>query len=124
MSEPRERKQRCGQASIELIAGLPVLLMAGGLALQLLLVGYSVSLADGASQAGAVAAASGVDPVQASRENLPPWARSRAKVEMRGERVEVRLQPPTAVPGIARWLEVRSSAWAVPDPSPSWDPQP
>jgi len=124
MPEPRERKRRSGQASIELIAGLPVLLMAGGLALQLLLVGYSVSLADGASQAGAVAAASGVDPVQASREALPSWAEGRAKVEIRGERVEVRIQPPTAVPGIGRWLEVRSSAWAVPDPAPSGSPQP
>lgn len=119
MPEIRPKFHQSGQASIELIAGLPVLLMAGGLALQLLLVGYSVSLADGASQAGAVAAASGVDPVQASRAALPTWAHDRAKVEIRGSRVEVRLEPPTAVPGLARWLEVRSSAWAVPEPSPS-----
>lgn len=123
MSEGRAREHRNGQASIELIAGLPVLLLAGGVALQLLLVGYSVSLVDGASQAGAAAAASGVDPLQASREALPRWAQGRAEVEMRGERVEVRLEPPTAVPGLARWLEVRSSAWALPDPSPSEEPR-
>ena len=40
------------QASIELLAGLPALLLAAALALQLLLVGYSLSIADGAAEAG------------------------------------------------------------------------
>ena len=46
-----------GQASVELLAGIPALLLAGLLALQLLAVGYSVTLADGAAEAGALALA-------------------------------------------------------------------
>ncbi len=106
-----------GQASIELIAGIPVLLMAGAIAFQLLLAGYALSLADGASEAGAVAAAAGSDPRHASREALPDWARARSQVEVSGGRVQVSIATPAAVPAVSRLLEVESSAWAKPDTS-------
>lgn len=105
-----------GQASIELVAGIPVLLMAGGIALQLLLAGYSLSLADGASEAGAAAAATGSDPRSASREALPAWARGRSRVRVEGGRVVVEIATPAAVPAVSRLLKVESSAWAKPDP--------
>ena len=108
-----------GQASIELIAGLPVLLMAGSIALHLLLAGYSLSLADGASEAGAAAAAAGSDPRAASREALPGWARGRSRVEVDGGRVAVSIATPAAMPAISRLLQVESSAWAKPDPEPA-----
>lgn len=114
----RLREQR-GQASIELIAGLPVLLMAGAIALQLLLAGYSLSLADGASEAGAAAAAAGSNPRVASRDALPGWARSRSRVVVDGGRVAVSIATPAAMPAISRLLQVESSAWAKPDPEPA-----
>lgn len=111
-----------GQASIELIAGIPVLLTAGAISLQLLLAGYSLSLADGASEAGAAAAVAGADARQASRQALPGWARDRSRVEVRGGRVQVRIATPAAVPAVSRLLEVESSAWARPDRSPTKGP--
>ena len=43
------------QASIEVLAGIPALALAGLAALQLLATGYSLTLADGAAEAGAMA---------------------------------------------------------------------
>ena len=48
-----------GQASVELVAALPALLLAALVALQLLAAGYAMTLADGAAEAGALALASG-----------------------------------------------------------------
>ena len=48
-----------GQATVELVAALPALLLTGLLVLQLLATGYALTLADGAAEAGALALASG-----------------------------------------------------------------
>src|SRR5919108_269537 len=56
-----------GQASVEMLAGIPALLVAGLLALQLLAAGYSLTLADGAVEAGAMALAAGRPPPPAGR---------------------------------------------------------
>jgi len=101
-----------GQASVELLAGIPALALAGFIALQLLLTGYSLSLADGAAEAGAIAGASGEDPERAAREALPVWARSRATVSSQSGTVVVELRPPAPVPALAERLEVSSEAWA------------
>ena len=50
-------------------------------AVQLLLAGYSLTIADGAAEAGALAGAAGLDPRAAAREALPGWARERSTVE-------------------------------------------
>ena len=55
---PRWVDQR-GQATVELVAALPALLLAGYVAFQLLAAGYALTLADGAAEAGALALASG-----------------------------------------------------------------
>jgi hypothetical protein len=101
-----------GQASIELLAGLPALALAGFVALQLLLTGYSLTLADGAAEAGALAEAAGNDPDRAAREALPAWARRRAAVSSEDGRVIVELRPPAPLPELAERLEVSSEAWA------------
>jgi len=101
-----------GQASVELLAGIPALALAGFVALQLLLTGYSLSVADGAAEAGAIAEAAGEDPERAAREALPGWARSRATVSSESGRVLVELRPPAPVPALAERLEVSSEAWA------------
>ena len=60
-----------GQATVELVAALPALLLAALVALQLLAAGYALTLADGAAEAGALALASGGSAAEAAREALP-----------------------------------------------------
>jgi hypothetical protein len=101
-----------GQASLELLAGLPVLLLAGLLCLQLLGVGYSLTLADGAAEAGALAVAAGLPAGPAARAGLPGWSRSRVSVITARGTVVVRLRPPSPLRAMSRWLVVSSTAWA------------
>jgi hypothetical protein len=101
-----------GQASVELVAALPALALAAAVALQLLLVGYSLTIADGAAEAGAIARAAGRDAGAAARQALPGWARDRSRVRAAGGRVVVELRPPAPLPGLARALTVSSEAWS------------
>ena len=101
-----------GQASVELIAALPALALAAALALQLLLVGYSLTIADGAAEAGALAGAAGRDAKGAAREALPGWARGRSRVSANGGRVRVEVRPPTPLAALSDALTVTSEAWS------------
>jgi hypothetical protein len=107
-------RSAAGQAQIELIAGVPLLLLAAAIALQLLAVGYSQSLADGAAEAGALAAADGRDPAGAARAGLPGWASTRVEVDAEDGGVEVRIDPPALLPGLGGHLDVSSQAYARP----------
>jgi hypothetical protein len=100
-----------GQASVELIAGVPGLLLAGVVALQLLAVGYSLTLADGAAEAGALAVAVGRPAAPAVEEALPGWAGNRVKVDVEGGEVTVRLHPPSPLAAISERLAVTSTSW-------------
>lgn len=99
-----------GQATVELVAALPALLLAGLLALQLLATGYALTLADGAAEAGALALASGRPAVGAARGALPGWAEDDIEVSVEGGRVTVRLRPPSPLQALAEQLVVTSSA--------------
>jgi hypothetical protein len=99
-----------GQASVELIAALPALLLAALVALQLLAAGYGVTLADGAAEAGALALASGGSATDAARDALPGWAEDSVAVSVRGGTVSVRLRPLSPFAVVAEHLEVTSSA--------------
>lgn len=117
MKAPRRARvlgDECGQASVELVAGIPALLGAGLVALQLLAVGYSTSLADGAVEAGAMALAAGRDPEAAVEAALPGWARGRVETNVEGGRLEVSLRPPSLFDAVARSLEVSASGWVRP----------
>jgi len=104
-----------GQAQIELIAGIPILLLAALIALQLLAVGYAQSLADGAAEAGAIAVADGrTEPERAARAALPGWTDGRVDVRADGGEVSVALDPPAIVPGLSGRLGVSSRAYARP----------
>lgn len=111
MGEIREARSARGQASIELLASVPFLFLAGLAALQLLATGYSLTLADGAAEAGALALAAGMPAEPAVRGALPGWAEDRIEVERSAGRVTVRLRPPAAIGAVGRALEVSSSAW-------------
>ena len=106
------RSRRAGQASIELLAALPALALAAVLALQLLLVGYSMTIADGAAEAGALAGTAGRDAQRAAVRALPGWARGRSHVSSGGGKVTVELRPPAPLAAVADALAVRSEAWS------------
>jgi hypothetical protein len=103
-----------GQASIELVAALPALLLAAFVALQLLAAGYAMTLADGAAEAGALALASGGSAAEAARGALPGWASEDVAVSVEGGTVTVRLLPPSPLRSLADRLAVTSSASARP----------
>jgi hypothetical protein len=67
----RQRRGERGQASIELIAALPVVLVIGAIAWQLALAGHAAWLAANAARAGARADKVGRDPTAAARSALP-----------------------------------------------------
>jgi hypothetical protein len=103
-----------GQATVELLAAIPLLLVAGTIALQLLLTGYALTLADGAAEAGALALAAGRPAKSAAEGSLPAWAEDKAEIAVRGGEVTVRLPPPSLLNAVADHLAVTSSSFARP----------
>lgn len=101
-----------GQATVELVAALPALLLAGLVALQLLAAGFTMTIADGAAEAGALALASGESAAEAAKEALPGWAEADVSVSVEGDEVSVRLRPPSPIPALAEHLTISSSATA------------
>jgi hypothetical protein len=107
-------RSEAGQSTVELVAALPALLLAGLLVLQLLVTGYVLTLADGAAEAGALALAAGRPAATAARKALPGWAEDDIDVSIEGGKVTVRLRPPSPLPALAERLTVTSSAVARP----------
>lgn len=99
-----------GQASVELLGSLPVLIGLGLVLFQLLAVGYAGVMAGHAAEAAALASASGRDPGTAARDAVPGWPRSRVQVVSRAGRTRVELRPPSLVPGLGEKLEVGAEA--------------
>jgi hypothetical protein len=103
-----------GQATIEAIALVPVIVAVGLGILQLLAVGHASVLAANAAEAGALALAAGADVRAGARQALPGWSRARARVEVHGGRVAVRLRPPSPLRALAEGLEVSAAASVEP----------
>ena len=103
-----------GQATVELLAAIPLLLLAGAIALQLLLAGYALTLADGAAEAGGLALAAGRPAESAAEESLPSWAEDRAEIAVHGGEVTVRLAPPSLLAAVGDHLVVTGSSFARP----------
>lgn len=101
-----------GQATVELVAAVPALLLAALVSLQLLAAGYAMTLADGAAEAGALALARGGSAADAARAALPGWAEDNVAVSVTGDEVSVRLRPPSPFGAIADHLAVTSTASA------------
>jgi pilus assembly protein CpaE len=99
-----------GQASVELLGGLPALLITALIVFQLLAAGYSKVLAGNAAEAAALAAAAGGEPRSAARAAVPGWSRARMTVESHGGRVTIRMRPPSPLRAVGRALEVEASA--------------
>ncbi len=103
-----------GQASVELVGVLPlVVLLALGLG-QLLAAGAARELAGNAAEAGAAALLQRRDPAYAARDALPGWSSARTSVRVEGRVVRVALRPPGLLPGLAAALEAHAAADAGP----------
>lgn len=100
------RREERGQASVELIALVP-LLAAIALAVATLLAGYAArEAADQAAVAAAVAQLQGGDATKAARDASPGW--TRARVRITGGRATVTVVP--RVPSfVARVIDARRS---------------
>lgn len=99
-----------GQALVELIGGVPLILTVGLVLLQLLAAGYSAVLAGSAAEAGALALAADGDARAAVERALPGWSEAGASVEVGRESVRVRLRPPSPIAAVSRRLEVTANA--------------
>lgn len=110
---PGPLRSELGQASVELLGGIPALLVLGLVLLQLLAVGYASVLAGNAAEAGALAAAGGADARDAARAAVPGWQRARMRVDVAADRVRVRMRPPSPVDRVEDALEVAASAATV-----------
>lgn len=86
-----------GQATVELIALAPLMVITG-IAICLLLAGYAArEAADQAAVAAAVADLQGRDAKQAAREASPGWARATAQLGSGRVRVVVRPRLPASL---------------------------
>jgi hypothetical protein len=103
-----------GQASVEVVALLPLAALIALAIGQLLAAGAARELAGNAAEAGAAALLQGGDPAAAARAALPGWSRERAGVQVAGRRVDVHVRPRVVFPVLAALLEASASADAGP----------
>ena len=103
-----------GQATVELIAGAPILLAVTLAAAQLLAAGLCREQAASAAGAGASALLQDRDPLASARRAVPGWSRGRLTVKRRGRVLTVSIKPPTLVPGLSSLLSVTAHADAGP----------
>lgn len=99
-----------GQASVELLGGLPALLILGLVIFQLLAVGYAAVLAGNAAEAGALAIAGGADAREAARGAVPGWSRARMRVTADDDSVDIEMRPPSPIEALSRRFTVRAVA--------------
>lgn len=100
-----------GQATIELVALLPLLAAVALAVAQLLAAGVARELARHAAQAGAIAVLEGGDPAAAARAAVPSWSRDRVRVDVEGRTVTVVVRPAGPLPNL---LTARANASAGP----------
>ena len=105
-----------GQATVELVALLPIVLAATFAGAAVLGARSAQDRADDAARAGAMAVLQGDDPLSAAREQLRPRERGGVRVDGRRVTVEVRPRLPLhlRLPG----LDAHAVADAGPEPRP------
>jgi hypothetical protein len=95
----RAFRREDGQASVELVAAIPVLLVVTLVVAQLAVAGYALWSAGAAARAGARAGYVGGDAQAAARHSLPAPLRHGADIRDSGG-VSVRVRAPALLPGI------------------------
>jgi hypothetical protein len=110
MERTRRSADERGQASVELVALLPLVGLLAALLWQALLAGATVWLSGGAARAAARAAAVGADPVAAARAVLPPRLERGLRVRLEPDgAVALVLRVPAAIgPGTIAPVTVRA----------------
>jgi Flp pilus assembly protein TadG len=93
--------REAGQASVEVVALLPIVAAVALAVMALLAAGQAREVAGHAATAAAMAILQGGDPEGAARAAAPSWPRSRMDVRVSGRRVRVRVRPraPFGLPG-------------------------
>jgi hypothetical protein len=114
MSAPERER---GQASVELVAALPVLVVATLIALQLAVAGFALWSAASAARAGARAAYVGDDGHAAALDALPHPLRDGARITGSAA-VRVQVPVPAVSPGFGS-AQVRAGADLSGGPGPS-----
>jgi len=107
-----------GQAAIELVALLPLLLTAGLAGATVLAAHAAAEHAGQAAGAGAIALIRGDDARAAARDSLPAGAAGRATIEVTGRRITVHIRPRVPLPFLTDALTAKVTADAGPEPSP------
>ncbi len=105
-----------GQASVELVGLLPLLVVVGLAASQVLVGALTRERAGAAAQAAAMALADGADPEAAARAAVPGATPGQLSVRRDGRRVTVRLRPRVALPALTDRLTAEVAADAGPGP--------
>ena len=114
---PPDHRAEAGQASVELVAAIPVVLLVGALVWQLALVGHAAWASAHAARAAARAEAVGRDGASAARSVLPDALERGLRVRRRGEagvRVSVRI--PLLLPAWRSPASVSATASLAPSP--------
>lgn len=110
---PRVPPRQSGQATVELVALLPLLLLAALIGWQLAVAGYAWTVAGGAARAGVRAHEVGAPARAAALAALPGSYARGARVEASADgEVRVRVDVPRVVPLLPRLGEVRVEARA------------
>jgi len=104
-----------GQAAVELVALLPLLVTVALAAGHVLAAGAARELSGHAAEAAAIAVLRGEDATDAARASLPSWSRDRLDVRVRGRAVRVRVEPLAVVPGVAELLTATATADVGPE---------
>jgi Flp pilus assembly protein TadG len=107
-----------GQATVELVALLPLLLIAALAGAALVAAHAAGEQAGQAAQAGAMALLQGSDPRTAARRALPAATRSRAAIEIHGRRVTVHIRPDLPLRALEHPLTGTATAAAGPETVP------
>jgi hypothetical protein len=105
-----------GQASVELVALLPLTLILGLAIAGLLAARAASGQASAAAQAGAMALIQDADAREAARDALPAGAREGATIRVEGRGVTVTVRPDTPVGFLEGTLSATASANAGPEP--------
>jgi TadE-like protein len=109
MRRSRDQHRQEGQASVELVAAIPVLLAILLALVQLGLIGYALWSAGAAARAGARAAFVGGHAQAAARSAVPDALEHGATVRDRSGAIEVTVSAPALLPGLPR-IPLRASA--------------
>ena len=100
VDERHPGRAESGQASVELVALLPLIVLLGALLVQGALAGWAQWSAGGGARAAARAQAIGAAPLPAARAAVSRGLQPGVRVRVAGEEVRVRVRIPALVAGL------------------------